>query len=253
MTGVPVTVVARDCIQWLLQNADDYKMIDNVFIAKPLQSLVWDMAQADKPVDLFDKTTWDDVDFWPLRRGLVDRIALAFANNQTAENHVQMCALVRSTNVGVHRASCRVMSHSLLIRNFNERSVAEKKATIKDEKRKEKVKRITGKERFTQYANHFNTFNEEVKEEEKKDDHSETLKSLASDILDKTRNKENEKRLEDFKKAAEGPRRVTASKSTSKDMHITSGIGGKIIPIILEEGSGRSLRGNPQRDRSTFD
>ena len=140
MTGVPVTVVARDCIQWLLQNADAYKMIDDVLIAEPLQSLVWNMAQADEPVDLFDKTTWDDVDFWPLRRGLVDRIALAFANNQTAENHVQICALVRSTNVGIHRASCRVMSRSLLIQNFNERSVAEKKATIMDKKRKEKVK-----------------------------------------------------------------------------------------------------------------
>ena len=31
MTGLPVTVGARDCIQWLLQNADAYKMIDDVF------------------------------------------------------------------------------------------------------------------------------------------------------------------------------------------------------------------------------
>ena len=105
MTGSYVTVEARDCIKWLLQNADAYKMIDDVLIAEPVQPLVWKIAQAEEPIDLFDNSTWGEVDFQPLRRRLVTNIALAFANNQTAENHVQLTALVRATNVGVERAT----------------------------------------------------------------------------------------------------------------------------------------------------
>ena len=75
-----------------------------------------------------------------------------------------------------------------------------------------------------------------MKEAEQAHDYNETFKSLTEDVLNKTRKNENEKRLEDFKKAAEGPRRVTASESTSEDMHITSGIGGKITISFLRKG-----------------
>ena len=42
--------------------------------------------------------------------------------------------------------------------------------------------------------------------------------------------------MEDFKKAAEGPRRVTATESTSEDIHVTSAIGGKITITFLRKG-----------------
>ena len=128
------------------------------------------------------------------------------------------------------------MAHSLLIRSFNERSVAEKKAKIKDETKKENIRRIKGKERFIGFANHIDEFNEEVKKAEQAHDYNKTFKSLTEDVLNKTRKNEDKKRLEDFKKAAEGPRRVTATKSTSEDMHITSGIGGKITISFLRKG-----------------
>ena len=171
-----------------------------------------------------------------MRRRLVDNIALSFANNQTAENHVQLTALVRATNVGVERATCRAMAHSLLIRLFNERSVAEKKAKIEDETKREKVRRTKGKERLAGYADYFDTFNEEVKKAEQAHDYDETFKSLTEDVLNKTRKHEDKKRLEDFKKAAEGPRRVTATESTSEDIHVTSAIGGKITISFLRKG-----------------
>jgi len=90
-----------------------------------------------------------------------------------------MTALVRATNVGIKRASCRAMSHSLLIRSFNAQSVEEKKAKVKDEKKKANVRRVEGKERFAGYADYVDRFNEEVKEAEKKVDYDETFKSLA--------------------------------------------------------------------------
>ena len=102
--------------------------------------------------------------------------------------------------------------------------------------KKDKVRRLKGKERLVGFANHFDTFNEEVKKAEQAHDYDETFKSLTEDVLNKTRKNENEKRLEDFKKAAEGPRRVTATESTSEDMHITSGIGGKITISFLRKG-----------------
>ena len=63
-----------------------------------------------------------------------------------------------------------------------------------------------------------------------------TRRSSLSLRMNKTHKNEDKKRLEDFKKAAEGPRRVTATESTSEDMHITSAIGGKITISFLRKG-----------------
>ena len=81
MTSGSVAVVARDCIKQLLLNDDADKMIVDVLIAEPLLFLVWKIVLADKAIDLLHYTTWNRVNFKPLRRGLVKRIALAFANN----------------------------------------------------------------------------------------------------------------------------------------------------------------------------
>ena len=123
-----------------------------------------------------------------------------------------------------------------MIRLFNERSVAEKKAKIEDETKSEKVRRTKGKERLAGFADYFDGFNKEVKKAEQAHDYDETFKSLTEDILNKTRKNEDKKRLEDFKKAAEGPRRVTATESTSEDIHVTSAIGGKITISFLRKG-----------------
>ena len=75
-----------------------------------------------------------------------------------------------------------------------------------------------------------------MKEAKKKVNYDETFKSLTANILNKTCNKENEKRLEDFKKAAKGPRQITAAESTSENMHVLCAIGGKITISFLRTG-----------------
>ena len=49
-----------------------------------------------------------------------------------------------------------------------------------------------------------------MKKAEQADDYNKTFKSLTEDVLNKTRKNENDKRLEDFKKAAEARRRAVA-------------------------------------------
>ena len=85
-------------------------------------------------------------------------------------------------------------------------------------------------------ADHVDRFNREVKEAEKKVDYDKTFKSLTADILNNTCNKENKKHLEDFEKAAEGPRHITAAESVHKDMHVPCAIGGKITILFLRKG-----------------
>ena len=47
--------------------------------------------------------------------------------------------------------------------------------------------------------------------------------------------KENKKRLEDFKKAAEGPPCILAPESTSEDMHVLCAIEGKVTKSFLRK------------------
>ena len=101
------------------------------------------------PIDIFDKETWGargGVDYTPLQSVFHGIIAVHPAQNQRVENHVQLAALVRSTNVGQARATDRAMIHSYLVRRYNVASVVAKKAKINDKTKRDKVVRTKDKE-----------------------------------------------------------------------------------------------------------
>ena len=84
------------------------------------------MASVDAVVDLYDNSTWCDVDYDPLVNVIHRRIALHSIHQQHVENHVEMAAHVASTHVGEDRRPWRAISLSKIMRHFNKYTVGEK-------------------------------------------------------------------------------------------------------------------------------
>ncbi len=86
-------------------------MLKDELIASKMD-LWWKMGFAEKTVDLFEKLTWDGVDYGELVDLVHHRIAPHVINQQRIENHVQMATNVARTDVHEDCRSWRGMSLS---------------------------------------------------------------------------------------------------------------------------------------------
>ena len=119
-----VEVNSRDCLRWLTSDADPSAILKDDLICCQ-KDLWWRMLRADKTADLFDETTWQGTNYTPLVDLVHGRIAIHGVHQQRCENHVQMSALVSSTNVIEARRSDRTEGLSYLMRPFNKDAVEE--------------------------------------------------------------------------------------------------------------------------------
>ena len=82
-TGEPVVVDTRTCMEYLIEGeGTDPKKVLNDPLIKDHKNLLWQMAAADPPVDLFDATTWSNVDYKPLYDMVHAVIAPRMCQNQ---------------------------------------------------------------------------------------------------------------------------------------------------------------------------
>ena len=142
------------------------KALDDPLI-KSERDLLWKLGSARSPIDIFDKETWGGFDYTPLQSVFHSIIAVHPTQNQRVENHVQLAALVRSTNAGQARATARAMINYFIILRFNVRLVAKKNANMTNEATLAKVMRAKDKEYIMGFAGYMDNFDEGIVEMEK--------------------------------------------------------------------------------------
>ena len=144
-----ITVDSRDCLEYLTENADPMEILEDPLI-KNNQTLLWQMAAADTPVDLFERgerKTWNGVNYSPMVKVVHEEIAPHMSQCQRVESHVQTNAIVSRTNVGEARRTSRATVHTALHRTFNQESVEEKRESSS----LLNVRRLKDSERISKY------------------------------------------------------------------------------------------------------
>ena len=179
--GRTMRVNSRNCMDYLTKSADPMEMLNDPLV-KMMQPDLWKLAHSASTVDIFDESTWRGDDYKDLREIVQTIIIIHPTQNQRVENHVQLAALVRKTNVGEARATARGMIHSYLIRRNNEKSLAAKKARINDEKKRAKAQRTKDKERIQSFANEMDQFNDGVRELQERPGYEAKLKIIIDDM-----------------------------------------------------------------------
>ena len=121
-----LVIYTRKCLGYLTGPIDPHEILNDQLIVK-CKDLWWQMASAEKIVDLFNASTWCGVDYNPLVNLVHRQIALHPIHQQLVENHVQMAALVATTYVEEDRRTWRAMSLSKIMQPFNKNAVDDKK------------------------------------------------------------------------------------------------------------------------------
>ena len=155
-------VDTRACLEYLTENVDPMKVLNDPLI-KDNKELLWQMAAADPPVDLFDPTTWSsEVDYKPLCDVIHAYIAPHMCQNQRIESYVHMHAVVAQTHVKEVRRAAQAVLHSTISRPFNQESVEAKRSNIDNAKDKEKIKRIRGRQRTEMLGKYVCDLNKDI-------------------------------------------------------------------------------------------
>ena len=83
-----IEINTRECMDYLTEEADPKKILDDPII-KNNKNMLWKIARADEPVDLFDCNTWPTgIDFKPL----VDDTQHDFSAHVSKSTNRKLCA-----------------------------------------------------------------------------------------------------------------------------------------------------------------
>lgn len=89
-----IKVNVCDCLNYLTEDADRAHIMERPFVKKCWEHIL-EMATAEETVDLFDKDTWGDHDYSPLRKAVLSEICIHSIHQQRCENYVQLAAPFR--------------------------------------------------------------------------------------------------------------------------------------------------------------
>ena len=90
-TGETVEVDTRACLEYITERVDPKKVLNDPLISDN-KALLWQMAAADPPVDVFDPTTWSSVDYKPLCDMIHTHIVPHMCQNQRKELCANACS-----------------------------------------------------------------------------------------------------------------------------------------------------------------
>ena len=149
----------RDCLTWLTEELEDedFETIyeDNLF--QKHRSLLLKMARGG--VNVYNKETWStDDEYNDLLDMFHKQITPHSVQGQKIESHIQMFSLNSKNNKGEARRTWLGWIRSLVNRQFDPYAVRRKKATIVDEVKRKKVKRVRNADRvcyFTDFLNNY--------------------------------------------------------------------------------------------------
>ena len=224
-----IQIDTRECLKYLTAKADPHTILEDPLINDHKQ-LWWKMANADGTVDLFDEATWNGEKFEPLLDLVHQLIVIHALHQQRCENHVQLAALVASTNVGEDRRTWRAIILSCIMRIFNKKALDAKRAKEPDPKKKLKIKRVEGAERIEEYADHCDARNSVIDEEWTPEDdvNMNKLLNYLSGSENKTSGDDLEQTKGKFERGLNKARKITKSEVNQNGADMTNEMGGTV-------------------------
>lgn len=123
MNDIPVLVNLCSCMSYLTRSADPYEMIESPIIKKEWP-LLKKMAEANVVYDIYDSTTWDDLDLEPVLDIVHRRIAPHANNQQRTESGVKSIADQSRTGVKEDRRNARNIINFYHKRSHNQAAKA---------------------------------------------------------------------------------------------------------------------------------
>jgi hypothetical protein len=151
-----IEIDLRESMLFLTEYVDPSAILCDPFI-KANWTYIVALSKEKEAVNLFckkqgvwDKSTWNDMDYEPFVFNIVRSICIHSSHQQRCENYVQLCGLLAQTGVGEVRRTCRAIINSCINRRFNPWVLMEvnKRRKAKGEA---PVKRVQGKEKFALY------------------------------------------------------------------------------------------------------
>ena len=228
-----VTINVRDFIEYISENANLEKAVSDPLFSEN-EDLLRKMAEAETPVNVYDETTWNGVDYTPIA-DIIHKVAgAASSQGQMIESHVQGAGRASQNNRGEVISTCLATANSLVVRSFNDKSVAEKCKSIDDAAKRSKIKRVKDKERVCWFSDHLD---QEIFKNIKQargdmttEEFNKFVREYAS-IGDKASADERKAMLNSFETGVEKKRRVTAKEHNPTGIEVPSAMGGD-IPFV---------------------
>ena len=230
----------RDFIEYISEKANLEKAITDPLFSN-YEDLLRQMAEAETPVDVHNEATWDGVDYKPIA-DIIHKVAgAASSQGQMIENHVQGAGRASQNNRGEVISTCLATANSLVVRSFNEKSVAVKRESIDDVTKRRKIKRVKDKERVWGFLDHLDDdiFKNirQARDDMTTQEFNTFVKEWAS-IQNKASAEELQSMLDSFEAGVEKKRRVTAKEHNPTGIDVPSAMGGDIPFVKITKGKG---------------
>ena len=152
-------------------------------------------------------------------------------HQQRVENHVQLAALVASTNVLEDRRTWRAIMESCLVRLFNKKALDKKRSNETDKTKRDKITRVEGDKRIEQFGDMCNDFDANVNAEHTSFG-SEKLNTLLECLTgsgDKTSGEDVDKTIERCTKGIDKTRKITKAEQNMNGVDIKAEKGGRVV------------------------
>ena len=232
-------VNVRDFLEYITDVADLDKALSDPFVSEN-DELLWEMAEAETPVDIHDETTWNGIDYTPIAELIHQVAGAASSQGQMIENHVQGAGRASHNNRGEVMSTCLASANSLVVRSYNEKSVAEKREKVEDA-RKRKIIRVKDKERVEGFSDHLDhtIFKqiEQARDGMTTQEYNDFVKEYVSNES-KASADELQALLNSFDDGLQKQRRRTAKEHNPLGIDVTSSMGGSIPFVKITKSRG---------------
>ena len=249
-----VEIDTRECLDYLLKGDrfDVQKICDDKFI-QDHEDLLWQWAAADDLVNIFDKKTWGNVDYTQILDAIHAIIIPHLPQTQIVESYVQTLNIVSRTGIKENHRTSRGITHSTIMRPFNQQSVKDKRdrvsctdcdgsgCSICNAKRA-KITRVKDAERVNGMAEYMKMFSIRCHEalEVIGPDKRKTLIADLTTSANKASTEEIEAEIELYEAGIKKARRPTKAEENTNGMVVTAQMGGKITLGILYANRGHN-------------
>ena len=229
-----ITLNLQSSMDYITSTADPSIVLNNEFVKDNWNYIIL-MADADQPIDLFDRSTWGNLDLREFQYRFACQVCIHPTHQQLSESYVQALSLAALTGIGEVRRGNKIESTSGFLRYFTEWA-----AEFVDSKRLQGAKKG---ELLLTYMDKFQVWGDRAIEilggHEKFREVMEYMKSVEkqSDI-------ERAEGLETFKKGVESDYTVpNADKAATVD--ITARVGGRVVLRLLNQQNDTKPPKNP--------
>ena len=221
----------KESMDFITKGADPTAILANEFVKENWNQIVL-MANADNPIDLFDLSTWGDLDLKAFRRAFACHVCIHPTHQQLSESYVQAINMVSLSGVGQRRRGHRIDFVSGVLRRMTESAMGETS---------------TNRLRGAEYGCHLLEFMEQFLIDAKRAVDQlgeEKFRQLVHQMktADKQKDDECAEKFTRFERGLEKDYSIPAAENSVK-IDITARVGGKMTLSLLTQKADKSLNG----------